>query len=479
MLEPGRPCENRSSAELSAIEKQAIPWLTMILIGGLVFTVGNNLSYSAVRDWSTSFVTTADVIAEGSIQRRVGFLLLGLWGAVTIIVAQPRYKLRLNGLLPWLGVGFLFWAALSLVWAADSPLTLRRLVILGLVVVAISAVLRQFSLRQTILFVTLASLTYAMIGVVAEIAYGTFQPFSGQYRFSGTMHPNHQGMNLATLILGATCLSRMRMTGRRLFVVIAAVGFLLLVLTKSRTTTGATMLAFAWFVGVRSSPLRLAAMVMSAGAVGLLALFFIQNEMLSTPWQLILMGRDEVGADLTLTFSGRTGLWEYLWTFVVERPVTGYGYNSFLSPQRASEMPALIAWGLSETHSLYLEVLLGTGGVGLLMFVGALVGGLGRAFGRATRLRDPAYAFVAAQIVFILVNGLMTAAVIFPGPKFFSFLVVAYVLFRDPERDATEGERVLNAQSGQFAAASQRGGPTRPGWPPGLERQIPPPHLRR
>jgi len=277
------------------------------------------------------------------------------------------------------------------------------------------------------------------------------------------------------LVLGAVCLSKMRIERRHLFVIVAAMGLVLLVLTRSRTAAGATLVALAMFAGVRSSPLRLIAMVLSISAVGLLTFFLIQNEALSTPWQIILMGRAEGVNEITQTLSGRTELWEYLWTFVIERPVLGYGFNSFMSPERAGEMPLLVSWGVGEAHSLYLEILLGTGFIGLALFVAVLAGGVGRALRWATRFRDPAFAFLVAYLVFIAVNGFLTAITMFPDPKFTGLLVLGYVLLRDAKQEVAEAGSVPDAQWGEFPVAAQRGrGPGMPEWPPVPGSREPP-----
>ncbi len=466
MIQPVTTYGNPLRPEPPTLEKQPIPWLTMIVVGALVFVVGHRLDFSVATDWSTYFGSAAEGIAEGSPRRRLGFFLLGLWGVATIILARPRYKLRLNGLLPLIAMGFLLWALLSLLWAVDPALALRRLVILGMVTVATIGILRQFSLRELVLFITLASLAYAMIGVAAELAYGTFRPLSADYRFAGTVHPNRQGMNLAAVILGGLCLSRISGSRRWFFVIVTITGLLLLLLTRSRTATGATLIALAVFVGLRSSPLRLTAMLMSAGAVGLLIAFLLQNEALSTPWQLILMGREQ-STELVGSLSGRTRLWSYLWSFAIERPVVGYGYNSFMSPERAGEMPALVAWGVSETHSLYLELLLGTGFVGLALFVTILLGSLGRAVFWSNRLRDPDCVFLATYLVFLIFNGFLIAITIFPGPKLFGFLVLGYVLLRDRVREVPESEPAPDPRLASFVIESHgMARPSIPEWPP-------------
>lgn len=456
-------------------EKRTIPWLTMILVGGLLFLVGHSLEFTVAKDMATRFGTAAEAIAEGSPRRRVGLFLLGFGGGLVMIVRQPRYKPRLNGITAWLAVGFLAWAALTLFWATDFAIAFRRFVVLCLVTVAMIAALRHWSLREVVLFITLSALAFALIGLAAEVAYGTFQPFSAEYRFSGTQHPNHQGMNLARLVLGAFCLSQIKITGRWFFVAMVVAGLVLLVLTRSRTAFGATLFALAVFVGLRASPLRLMVMLFFAGAIGLLALFLIQNGALSTPWGVILMGRGEGAAETTLTLSGRTEWWRYLWGFIVEQPVRGYGYHSFMSPSRVSQVPSMLAWGINESHSLYIEILLGTGAVGFSLLVGVLLGGFVRAARLARRFRSAEYGFLAAYIVFIILNGVMAATSMFPEPQFVALLVLGYVLLRDPEQEVAGVGPVLNARWREFSVASHRGGvsSTR-GWPPVHGGRVPP-----
>src|SRR5262249_14024737 len=85
----------------------------------------------------------------------------------------------------------------------------------------------------------------AIVGVLAEMRLGTFRPWAADYRFAGTVHPNTQAAGLATFCIAAFCLVR-GSTGRNLWIWTAfAIGLLLLVLTKSRTTTAGIFLAIA------------------------------------------------------------------------------------------------------------------------------------------------------------------------------------------------------------------------------------------
>src|ERR1700677_692868 len=65
--------------------------------------------------------------------------------------------------------------------------------------------------------------------------------------------------------------------------------------------------------------------------------------------------------------SGRTDLWQFTWNLILDRPVTGYGFNSFESfagtlweGQSASSV---------ATHNNYLSVLYSTGVVGTIPFL--------------------------------------------------------------------------------------------------------------
>jgi O-antigen ligase len=347
-----------------------------------------------------------------------------------------------------------------------------------MVVAAVVACLRQLSLRNIVLLIAVLSFTYAVIGLTAELVYGTFQPLSGDYRFAGTSHPNRQGMNIARGLLAVACLYSMRIPGRWLLIIVGLAGFVLLVLTKSRTATGAALIGLATFAALRLPPAKVALLIVTGATLGVLSIFLIQNQVMSTPLEIILMGRQhEAGAT---TLSGRTELWKILFGYAIERPIVGYGFHSFMSPEWVSQLSVQARWFGGEAHSLYIEILLGTGFVGLALFVTALLGSCARGFRWVTKSRDPALAFLVAYLVFVVFNGFLTAITIYPDPKFVGVLVLGYVLFRDPERDAAAAGAVPDAYSGQFSVPPHSGGtPGVPDWPPVHGAGVPPHFPRR
>ncbi|CAN7711036.1 O-antigen ligase family protein [Paenibacillus sp. LjRoot153] len=75
-----------------------------------------------------------------------------------------------------------------------------------------------------------------------------------------------------------------------------------------------------------------------------------------------------LGRDLTLT--GRTDLWIIIWEMIMKNPILGYGYSGFW---QGMEGPSSVVWDQVTWHPVfshngYLEVLLQTGFVGMLIF---------------------------------------------------------------------------------------------------------------
>ncbi len=71
------------------------------------------------------------------------------------------------------------------------------------------------------------------------------------------------------------------------------------------------------------------------------------------------------------TLSGRTVLWETLWTWFQQRPILGFGYDAFWSlfPDGITQFGLV----LRHAHNGYLEIALGLGITGLLLFLAVLV----------------------------------------------------------------------------------------------------------
>ena len=228
--------------------------LLAALVIGCAFVMTEHYYLTGSRNEDIS-VQTDDILAsaaEGSPVRRAGFALIALLGVVCL-AQTSRQPFRLHGLLPLCLLFYLAWCLASTAWASDPSLTIRRLGALVCCAIGVVGVARQLSLRQLCLASLGITATYVLIGLLFELRLGVFTPWNGVYRFAGTVHPNLQASYCAVLCLAAICLASRQTTVRPLFICLAVLGGGLLLLTKSRTTTMAALVALTALGWIRSS----------------------------------------------------------------------------------------------------------------------------------------------------------------------------------------------------------------------------------
>lgn len=431
--------------------RNAIPWLAIIVITVLIFLADHSLR--APLDFlaeSDSVMEAVQLIGEGSAKRQLAYTCMALLGVVSL-VWRPRWRLRIRGPLAWSIVAFLSWALLSFVWSSDHALTIRRVAVLAFVCVGVCGLLRHFRREHIVLLIMLATLSFVIVGFVNEIVLGTFTPFAAKYRFGGTLHPVEQSLNSATLVLSAVCLATREREYRRVYIACAAIGLISLFLTRSRTGTAAMLgaLFVFWMLTAYRFRMRTMTIVLLSSGVLFLVLLLMANDLIPVPWDVLLMGR---GTKNAATLTGRIPLWELLFRFAMERPVFGYGYNSFMSPGNAMRVAAVIAFGLNSAHSIYLDTFLGLGVVGFGLLVPLLVFAVVRAIRAFGVHRDPALAFFAALIVFEMLAGLLDSTLLFPGPRFSTLLVLGYLAFRDTTDENVAVDAVPIDEATRYAA---------------------------
>ena len=77
------------------------------------------------------------------------------------------------------------------------------------------------------------------------------------------------------------------------------------------------------------------------------------------------------GKDPTLT--GRTGLWQVMFSLVYERPILGYGIGLFSRPEIMYQFSAEFGWAAKTTHSSYIDLVLGIGLPGSLVVLAWII----------------------------------------------------------------------------------------------------------
>ena len=404
------------------------PWLVFLFLAVALFYVYHDLA-SARDGYNPSFDDLAGAVADGSPTRRIALLSLGIFAMVSLIRHRRGGRIRIRGALGWILLGFVVWAFVSLIWAEDKALTLTRLAGFGILCLGAMAIAWRFSLRETILWAFFTSGAYAGIGVLMEVLFGTFRPLASGYRFAGTLHPNSQGINCAVLLLSGIAAADVEKRGRTIFRIGAFVGFGFLVLTASRTAFGAALLAVAVYLGMvcsKRAKLATAYILSIAFCVLLLAL---GNAFLPDIKSAMMLGRDDSGND---SLNGRTGIWDEISSYIQQRPIQGYGYEGFWTPKHISEISEEEKWGVPNSHSAYVDLLLTLGAVGLIANALLLLAGIIRALHFHKLSRDAAYAYCGTLLAFCVMDGFLESAAAEPSlPMFLSLVVLINLAVMD------------------------------------------------
>jgi O-antigen ligase len=280
---------------------------------------------------------------------------------------------------------------------------------------------RQLSDRDLAVAALVITTVYLAVGVAAELALGTFRPWAADYRFSGTLHPNTQGLHLMILCLAAFLLAQANPgAGRRKWLIaLFALGFVFLLLTKSRTSLAGFVLVMSilWFLQTSTFNriLSLAGVSFSFCAALLICslLGFNEKDSLSNA---LMLGRQEKAEELT----GRLPIWTELMHYVDRRPLTGYGYESFWTAENIEDLSEAMEWRFRQAHSGYIDAVLSAGLVGAsCLFLIVLIG----IFNAAVQFRKNnhiCYCLTLGMLIFGLVDAFLESGMV--GENFATLL---------------------------------------------------------
>lgn len=300
----------------------------------------------------------------GQLTRQIGYLLIAVLTVWAVRGVQVRSRLLV---VPWPVIFALGWCWLSMIWAIEPSIALRRVLLLTIVTWSIFILVRQLGYRTSlmILRVLLVVLLAAnWVTVLSDPGMGIHQindpddeGLVGDWR--GMMeHKNIAGLATAlTVLLFAFDPRRMPLIVR-LGVLAAAGSFLWF--TQSRTSIAgcaAALVAGALysFYSLRWRPVVITLVIVLA-EIGAM----VQN-VISDPFM-------RVAIDDPTALSGRTVIWEALWGYYRNAPYLGAGYGSFWDIGPASPINQFgRGWLLeiAQGHNGYLDLLVTLGPIGL------------------------------------------------------------------------------------------------------------------
>jgi len=405
--------------------KQRLCWLAaaIVVCATAFYLIEHNYTISQdLEALEESTVQLDEIVAAGNTTRRIAFALLGAFGLLGWILPGRR-DYRLVGAAEVLFCSYFVWCLASACWADDIGLTLRRFGVLIFMFLGIMGITKQLTARDLCWLVVVVCSLHMFWGIAAEIRLGMFHPWTDEYRFAGTIHPNTQGVQCAALCLAALCLAadrRQRPMNSRFvsssvaLIALAAIAAIFLVLTKSRTSCAGALLAglVIWLpTASRFSKACAFVFVPTLTAGVLLIALLINLDFANRFSDVLLMGRAEEAGTLT----GRLPLWTELMVYIRARPILGYGYGGFWNAERMRTISENQGWQIAHSHSAYLETMLNLGFIGALIFLACVMTGFGLAILNYSRTRDAGCRFMCGFVPFAALYSLTDAGFALPN----------------------------------------------------------------
>ncbi|MBP2312545.1 O-antigen ligase family protein [Azospirillum soli] len=395
-------------------------------------------------------VDKLEVAQDGNLLNRVAMVaFLGL--AVPLAATAPGTVwriLRRN----WAVVALLVWFMASALWASHPELTVRRALaywMFYVAAVAVAATMPSLQAFQKSLFACFALIAAANAGsvlLVPGLAINELGAIgiSDNKNTAGSMAL----MSIVVLTFSLGVLRRAPSIALAALLLIASWWFL--VQTNSKTSLGLAMLLTVALPGplwalnrIESARLALPLMALLGLSLGVLYLGVLGIDF--EDLQLLVFG--------DLTFTGRTFIWDALVREIADRPLLGYGFGSFwdigqpLNPIKSASPYEffLLANLINTAHSGYLDVLLQTGVVGLLLAVAALLRGLRLSVLLILPQKSLRDAFVVMGMVGLLVACALNnflESILFRAGDAIGYLAVVVLLHAERWSLALEDRRV-------------------------------------
>ena len=311
--------------------------------------------------------TAASTTGEGSIARQASYLLVML---ALLFALKPieNYKRVLAIPIPMMVALAYCW--LSLAWAIEPGIALRRLVLLTLIVWMVFAMIRQLKFEEVLFILRWLTAILLVANYIAAIFFPSFGTHIAnqmdQFALVGDWrgiltHKNIAGVTTAfTVILFAYSPGRMP---RKLQYAVLVAAMFFLYMTNSKTSFGLCIAALAAGTVFLRYKLRY-----KGGVIAVVALLGIVATVLGAVYQNPLV---EKLNDPT-AFTGRTKIWKMLYQYISDHPFLGSGYGSFWnigasSPvfHYASDEVTQVPYG----HNGFLDIAAQLGIPGLIMVI--------------------------------------------------------------------------------------------------------------
>ena len=381
---------DRNQRSRPSVDAQRMHWTLLMLWGACIFLLSSPFTFTLTgHDPTVAVVLNLSTMREDqNSQWLIYAVRFGVLGIALVFALPHRMSAVRNArqLLPL--VPFMAWAALTMLWTDDASTTMHSVIALVTLVLAAYLIVMILPPRTLVTAILVAAAMMAAASFCFALilpAYGIHQADdASQFVHAGAwrgvyMHKNFLGQvaGLFAAVVFWSCFD----WSRRKWLTWGLFAALLLLIGLSTSATGLMIvpitLALVW-AALKAPPktqvkaLTLAVPVLIAGyfAVGLV---------------LNAVGRDA-------TFSGRTIVWQVAADSLLRHPIAGLGYVSITYGDFSYQL--MRRTGLFDPHNAIFDLALGTGVMGVVLFVVAV-----------------AYAWLAARRLYALGGGERQAAV--------------------------------------------------------------------
>ena len=339
----------------------------LMLAASSVWNLTRDVRYSAEEAGADNFV-------------RLGFLALGIL-LILLVGAKYRFAFLRELIFGALGIFFFFslWGATSTLWSIAPAVTLYKSLEYGamLVLFALTVSWIRYGVREPhkrlialkgifdwnwflvfslLISVYLGLLIWPEVGIVPNKSLLGFSVQGALPAISA----NGVGQLAAIMAIVALVRVLLQPKTRLIYAPLLAFSMVTMVLAQSRSPILGFVLAV---IVVLLVSRRFGALAIVASLVGATVLIYSQ-----TIFEFLRRGQSD---QELMTLTGRTGFWESSLQAVSESPLTGYG--AYAGGRYVVHGPVTSGDGPTTVHSLWIEVLVDTGLVGLLLVLVGLI----------------------------------------------------------------------------------------------------------
>lgn len=381
---------------------------------------------------------------RGNFGRQVSLTLLaGL--SLLSLMRNNRNRMVINGASGWCFLGYMILCMYSIAWADDYAFTGKRFFKMLCLCIGGFALAERYNARQLCALFVVVSGVPIILGIIAEIFHGTFDPFNPEWRFGGGFHSIAMGYHCGVVLIALQPLIGKRKFHQAIPLnILLFLTFIAILMTKSRISFIAAILATLLAKYFYISKLdRLKFILIGAFSLSLLILLLGDSINME---DVMAMGRGEETKRMAGSLSGRVPMWaELLSNWATQKPIFGWGYDSILGPAYISEIFTSVGWAPSNTHSDYINAITGTGYLGFLFFMVTYFGLLGRSI--ALIKINYIYGVYAGVLLWLIVNSTMDSILRnSQGVTLVIFTVIMKIAFGIPEKYIVKSEMTSEVQ---------------------------------